>query len=552
MTNNDAYFDLDPAAGGRRMIAIIGAGASGLACAVSCAQALEAACLRDAARIVVLESSRKPAHSILASGNGRCNFSNARIYGGLGQVRGGADMAAGACMGAGEASASMGAGVFPGASDLAGLPSAAACGYRNAAFVDEVREAAAFRGLPTAVEWLTGLGLVWEEKPHSGGLLYPFSNKSRTVADVLLHACRRHGVQVLQGVDVERVAEVSERRLAISGSVERIDQATSENGQMSRKRKSAKGGGRRQARQLDPFVLECDAAVVAVGKAVRDRRLLHGLLPGQRTVPTHMVLGPLLTGRAPIQGLDGVRMQACMSLPERGFAEDGEVLFRAYGISGIVAFNASRHAQPGDRMLVDLAPGWDVGQLERLLDARAASLALSQRASCAEGPRVGAGTPMRPRLSDVLVGMVDPPVAVALCRMAGEAPADVATPARCHGVAQAFKEFALTCEGVAEDQPCQVMRGGCAVECVDPLTLESRTLSGLYVLGEALDVDAPCGGFNLDWAWTCGIVAGNAIASSVVQGVVSEDARAHAAVGVESVEEPTEEPDERPAERSRL
>ena len=245
-----------------------------------------------------------------------------------------------------------------------------------------------------------------------------------------------------------------------------------------------------------------------------------------------MVLGPLRTNRRPIQGLDGVRMQARVSVPERGFAEEGEVLFRTYGISGIVVFDASRHAQPGDAVVLDLAPAWEPDQLERLLQARAASLSF-EPASTPASPGCAASTPATPGcaasprasqpgrafsgplLSDVLRGMVDPPVAAAVCRMAGEDPAAAATPARCQAVARAFKGFRLQCEGVAEDQPCQVMRGGCAVEGVDPATLETLEQPRLYVLGEALDVDAPCGGFNLDWAWTCGIVAGHAVARHV-------------------------------------
>lgn len=61
-------------------LVVIGAGASGLACAIRMAQVLDAHDLRDAVRIEVYEASRKVGHSILASGNGRCNYSNTKIY----------------------------------------------------------------------------------------------------------------------------------------------------------------------------------------------------------------------------------------------------------------------------------------------------------------------------------------------------------------------------------------------------------------------------------------------------------------------------------------
>ena len=55
---------------------------------------------------------------------------------------------------------------------------------------------------------------------------------------------------------------------------------------------------------------------------------------------------------------------------------------------------------------------------------------------------------------------------------------------------------------------CQVHRGGVSVRAVDDRTCEVRRVPGLYVVGEALDVDAACGGFNLHWAWASGLLAG--------------------------------------------
>ena len=56
------------------------------------------------------------------------------------------------------------------------------------------------------------------------------------------------------------------------------------------------------------------------------------------------------------------------------------------------------------------------------------------------------------------------------------------------------------------------MRGGYAVKQFDPHTMECIAHPGLYVCGEALDVDGRCGGYNLHWAWTSGMLAGRAAA----------------------------------------
>ena len=77
-------------------------------------------------------------------------------------------------------------------------------------------------------------------------------------------------------------------------------------------------------------------------------------------------------------------------------------------------------------------------------------------------------------------------------------------------LARTLKAFPLVVKGLGDERLCQVHRGGVAVEAVRPETMEVAGQPGLYVCGEALDVDAPCGGYNLHWAWVSGIVAGEA------------------------------------------
>ena len=54
-----------------------------------------------------------------------------------------------------------------------------------------------------------------------------------------------------------------------------------------------------------------------------------------------------------------------------------------------------------------------------------------------------------------------------------------------------------------------ITRGGVALKSVDAVTLESRIVPGLYFAGEVLDLDGPCGGYNLQWAFSSGYLAGN-------------------------------------------
>ena len=83
---------------------------------------------------------------------------------------------------------------------------------------------------------------------------------------------------------------------------------------------------------------------------------------------------------------------------------------------------------------------------------------------------------------------------------------------------RALKGLALEVRGVGEARQCQVHRGGFLVEAFDPRTCAARAVPGLHVVGEALDVDAPCGGYNLHWAWASGMLAGRAAAESLMEG----------------------------------
>ena len=166
------------------------------------------------------------------------------------------------------------------------------------------------------------------------------------------------------------------------------------------------------------------------------------------------------------------------------WAEDGEVLFRPWGLSGICVFDLSRRAEPGDVIALDLTCGLS----EQEVDALAA-------AGCAEGA-------------------LDPQVAAAL----GEGSA----------VEKLHRSRDLRFEvtGLAETERAQVTRGGLDVTGFSPATLEAREAPGLFAVGEALDVDADCGGFNLAWAWRSGQVAGSAAADRAlgrVGAVVSKD-----------------------------
>ena len=233
-------------------------------------------------------------------------------------------------------------------------------------------------------------------------------------------------------------------------------------------------------------------AVIAAWGGKHARASFSMLARSVKTVPCSPVLGPLICTYSNLKKLDTIRLRAQVSIERtQGKAtriiasEQGEVLFRSYGVSGIAVFNVSRFARAGDVVCINalnmpIAAATDF--LKHKLDQ--AKLLNAQAA-----------------WRDVLYGMLPAPFVDVLCEQAiskNDAPACVA---------RALCQMRLPIEGIKADQ-CLVSRGGIALQQLDPASLRVTNVPALYAVGEALDVDASCGGFNLHWAWSSGILAG--------------------------------------------
>ncbi len=425
-------------------LAVIGGGASGLACALACAQEAQRLSFSPL-RIVVLEAKKRLGTSILRSGNGRCNFSNAHVV---------------------------------------------AEKYWNAGFVSEVfsnlkQNAGCNRVDDNPVlRWFEALGLVWKEAPNSGGLLYPYSNKAFSVLEVLQGALEECQVEIHTNSQVTSLEKVGQKFCL------GVDQAS----------------------------VYAKKVVFAAGGSCNKNLLANFLGVSDASISSKPVLGPLRTTFP--QGvvskrLDGIRMQVCMSIPGRAFAEEGEVLFREYGISGIVTFNASRYAQPEDVLLLDLVPDISHDDVQTMLEKRLKILGSSQE-------RLFKGF-LLPQISQAVfcAAGITTERSTETSANANAQKRDKHKPYKplqardITALARTLKAFPLTVVGIADERQCQVNRGGIHVGSINSETLETRCAPGLYIIGEALDVDGPCGGYNLHWAWATGLLSGLSIARSI-------------------------------------
>lgn len=453
-----------------KTIAIIGGGAAGLTAAIAAAEAARTlgsgAADKPGAAVTVYEASDRVGRSILATGNGRCNFSNAVIEPGL--YRNGAFVAK--ALEALEAQGSL-----PAALEAGAASSGAAGALASSALPGEPNAVLAF---------FAESGLVWREEGE--GRLYPLANKATSVLDCLRARLDAAGVTVACDHTVEAVEAPDERCARFT------------------------------LRLADGRLQRADAVVVAVGGRVAPRLLPAGL-PFVKTAST---LGPLAVKSPYPRQLDNIRVRGALEL-WHGDAlvarERGEVMFRKYGVSGIAAFNVSRLAQPGDELAVDFLPAVAAPDAPAFLQARARTLSAVL------------GHPAA--WDDVLRGMVLAPVAEVVLKAAsaqGERAVNVvsasehrggsADPAAVAAVAAVLKGLRLPVTGLGDERQCQVHRGGVSVEALDAAAGQVRAVPGLFVAGEAADVDAPCGGYNLHWAWASGLLAGRGAAAAVAEG----------------------------------
>ena len=182
-----------------------------------------------------------------------------------------------------------------------------------------------------------------------------------------------------------------------------------------------------------------------------------------------------------------------------GYTELGEMLFTHFGFSGPLILEASCHLPEGDRpfsLSLDLKPGLTRDQLDaRLLrDLEAGG---------------------KKQLKNMLPGLL--PVSLAdifpgLCGVSGETLCSQVTTAQRDRIVSCLKELPLKVKGRRPLAEAVVTRGGVCVKEVNPATMESRLVSGLYFAGEILDVDAHTGGYNLQIAFATGALAGGSAA----------------------------------------
>ena len=241
------------------------------------------------------------------------------------------------------------------------------------------------------------------------------------------------------------------------------------------------------------------AASPSCGGSADGYKLLSDL--GHTRTPLFPSVVQLRTDTQFVRAVKGLRMDGTATLCLNGrpmTAHTGEILFTEYGVSGPAVMQISRAAGEWERrkqgsltLLLDLLPAYTEEQLYTMLCARRAALA---------------ATP----LEDFLTGLFQRRIGQTVMRIAGALPLDrpaaTLTDTELHAIAHAVKGWQIEVTGTQGFGGAQVTAGGLDMTefTVD---LISRRCPHIAAVGEVLDVDGDCGGYNLQWAWSSAAVA---------------------------------------------
>lgn len=339
---------------------------------------------------------------------------------------------------------------------------------------DPAFAAHALQAFPCAetLDWFRRIGLLTVTEPS--GRVYPLSNSANSVLDVLRFAiAERPNIELRTGVSVTALHR-SGAGFTAETDGERI--------------------------RADKVIVACGGMAGGKLGGVQDGYALLASLGHARTA-LHPALVQLTTDPTWPRALKGVRADARLTLRTKRTVlaqREGEVQFTEKGVSGPAAFDLARAVATGGEGLVlvlDLLRDYAPQEVLALLEQR-------QRNAphlTAEDLLTGA---LHNRLGKTVIRYVN---------LKADTPVTELTRDDLRAIARACKGFTLSVRGTEGFSGAQVTAGGMRCAEFDPETMQSRLVPGLYACGEVLDIDGDCGGFNLQWAWSSGRLAGRTL-----------------------------------------
>ena len=313
-------------------------------------------------------------------------------------------------------------------------------------------------------------------KTERGNRVFPVSDRAEDIVDALTREAQRLHIE-LRRLRASEIETEDGRVCAVSGSGSRVEcQAVILcTGGLSYPKTGSTGDGYRLAEALGHSVTETGPSLVPLTSDDEDCAAMQGL------------------------SLRNVTLTLKDEKKKKVWSELGELQFTHFGVTGPLVLSASAHMDAGKQYTIeiDLKPGLD----EEKLDARLLR-------SFGEN----ANRDFRNALDDLLPRLMIP-VVIRRSGIPPETKVHDITRAQRQRLLETLKRFTVVISGTRSVDEAVITRGGIRVKEVNPSTMASKLVPGLYFAGEILDVDAYTGGFNLQIAWATGRAAGEAAAA---------------------------------------
>ena len=352
-----------------------------------------------------------------------------------------------------------------------------------------------------------GVDEVLKNIPRNGRFLYSALDAFPPEAAMAFFEAHGCPLKVERG---NRVFPVSDRAASVVQALTGFLEAQRVTVRRARATEIAVEDGAVRGVRTDQGLLSASRVILATGGCSYPRtgstgdgyRLAQAL--GHTIQPPRGSLVPLEEEGETCKRLQGLSLRNCAIRVKNAagktlYTDFGELLFTHFGLSGPVILSASAHGKPGEirEVLIDLKPALD----EQKLDQRILrDLEQYQNRN------------MDHALQDLYPRLLIP-VMLDLAEISPETKANSVTRAQRRRLLELTKGFPVKIRGPRPVEEAIITAGGVTVREVNPKTMESKLVRGLYIAGELLDVDAYTGGFNLQIAWATGRAAGLAAAA---------------------------------------
>lgn len=326
-----------------------------------------------------------------------------------------------------------------------------------------------------AMEFFEGLGC--QLKTERGQRVFPVTDKSQSVLDALQRGLKKAGVTV-QTAKVEGILTEAGRAVGVkTGRGElRSSWVVLATGGASYPATGSTGDGYRMAKDLGHTIVEPQGSLVPLETAGDECQRMQGL------------------------ALRNVAVKLLNPKGKAVYKDFGEMLFTHFGVSGPTVLSASAHIGKGEgwKLRIDLKPALEENKLD---DRILRDLELYQNRT------------MENALTDLLPRSMIP-VVLDRVGVAHDLQANSFTKANRRALVETLKGFDVVITGKRPVSEAIITSGGVKAGEIDPKTMESKKVPGLYFAGELIDCDAYTGGFNLQIAWATGYAAGKAVSET--------------------------------------